>query len=256
MSDLTRSLIWLPKTDEEKERVWKVLMASLLVIAAFSMRDFRWNVVWDAWPLLLKGLGLSWALALLSVTLGSLVAVPLAVARVYGPRGISHAAVALIEIVRATPELMVVFWVFFMYPILIGGNLSAWTAAVVALTLIAAAYLAEVVRGGLYSVSREQTEAGRATGLSAFQTFHYIVLPQALRNMLPAFIAQFVMLFKTTSLVYVIGVIEFFRTIILVNNAEFAPYALYVTMAVGYFVCCYAISWLVRRIDPKYQLTE
>ena len=72
--------------------------------------------------------------------------------------------------------------------------------------------------------------------------------------MLPALIAHFVMMFKITSLVYVIGIIDFFRAIILVNNRDFAPYALYTTMAVGYLVCCWALSWLVRRLDPKYTL--
>jgi His/Glu/Gln/Arg/opine family amino acid ABC transporter permease subunit len=243
-------------TNKAKSWAWIIFIWSLLLIGAFWVRDLRWYVVWEAWPLLLKGLGISWLLALLSVAFGSVVAVPLAMARVYGPRGIRHAATALIEIVRATPELMVVFWVFFMYPILSGKNLSAWAAAILALTLIAAAYLAEVIRSGIQSVPRQQTEASLASGLSAAQSFRYIILPQALRNMAPAFIAQLVMLFKTTSLVYVIGVIEFFRTIILVNNARYAPYALYLTMGIGYFVSCYTLSWLVRRMDPKYLLTE
>ena len=101
-----------------------------------------------------------------------------------------------------------------------------------------------------------QRESAYATGLSAAQAFTRIVLPQALRNMLPALIAHFVLMFKITSLVYVIGLIDFFRAVILVNNREFAPYALYTTLAVGYFVCCYALSWLVRRLDPKYTLTS
>ncbi len=256
MSGLLLSRGRFPKTAKAKVWTWNIVIAGALVIAAFSLRDLRWHVVWDAWPLILKGLGVSWVLALLSVTVGALIAVPLALARVYGPCGVRHAAVALIELVRATPELMVVFWVFFGYPGVSGRNLSAWTAAIVALTLIAAAYLAEVVRGGLHSVARGQIEAASSTGLDAFQTFFYIVLPQALRNMAPAFIAQFVMLFKTTSLVSAIGVIEFFRIIILVNNAQYAPYALYLTMGIGYFLSCYALSWFVRRIDPKYVLNE
>lgn len=239
-----------------KERWWRLFLLALVLWAAWMARDLRWAVVWESAPFLLKGLATSWLLALISIGLGALAAVPLAAARVYGPPGIRHAAVAVIEIVRATPELMVVFWAFFAFPILIGQAISNWTAAVAALSVMAAAYLAEVIRGGLYSVPREQWDGALSTGLSGFQVFVYVALPQAARNMAPALIAQFVMLFKTTALVYVIGVIEFFRAVTIVNNVAFAPYALYLTMAAGYFVCCWLLTWVVRRFDPKYLLVE
>lgn len=246
----------ISKETASKERWWRLLLFALVLWTAWAARDQRWAVVWESAPFLLKGLATSWVLALLSIGLGSLVAVPLAAARVYGPAGVRHLAIAVIEVVRATPELMIVFWVFFAFPGLIGVAISNWTAAIAALSVIAAAYLAEVIRGGLYSVPREQWEGALSTGLSPFQTFVYVVLPQAARNMLPALVAQLVMLFKTTSLVYVIGVIEFFRAVTIVNNVAFAPYALYLTMAVGYFVCCWLLTWVVRRFDPKYLLVE
>jgi ABC-type amino acid transport system permease subunit len=154
------------------------------------------------------------------------------------------------------PQLMVIFWVYFTYPALAGRTPDSSLSAIVSLSMIASAYLAEVVRAGLGSVPRSQVETAYSTGLSAGQTFAHVVLPQALRNMLPAFIAQLVMLFKTTSVVYVIGLVDFFRAIILVNNRDFAPYALYLTMAVGYFVCSFALSTVVRRLDPKYLLAS
>jgi len=103
---------------------------------------------------------------------------------------------------------------------------------------------------------RIQRESAFATGLSPRQTFARVVLPEPLRNMLPALIATFVMMFKVTSLVYVVGIIDFFRSVIIVNNRDFAPYALYTTLAIVYFVCCYTLSWLVRKLDPKYALTS
>lgn len=256
-------------TERAKERAWKLSVVAVVLSLAYLTKDFRWHVVWDSGPFILKGLATSWILALWSMALGGLIAVPLAVARVYGPRGVKHLAVGLIELVRATPELMVVFWVYFMYPrfakamnpllptfLGIDPDLTPWTSGLAAMTVIAAVYLAEVVRAGLFSVPKEQWEAGRASGLGGLRVFVHIVLPQALRNMVPALVAQFVMLFKTTSLVYVVGVIEFFRAIILVNSAEFAPYALYTTMGVGYFVCCSALAWVVRKLDPNYVLIE
>lgn len=246
--------------DETRRRlmifVWNASVILILLAVAFSFRDLRWGVVWDSRKLILDGLANSWLLALISVALGMAAGIPLAVARLYGPSGVRHAAVALIEAVRATPQLMLIFWVFFTYPIFTGHDVSPWGAGVISLFLIGAAYLAEVVRGGLVSVARGQFEAAQSTGLSALQSFIHIVLPQALRNMVPAFVAQIVSLFKTTSLVYVVGLVDFFRAIIIVNNANFAPYELYTTMAVGYFVCCYLLSWTIRKIDPKYVLSE
>ena len=236
--------------------LWRAFVAVALLAAAWLARDFRWEVVRESLPFLLRGLGVSALLTLISVAIGLVAGMLLAVLRTSGPPGIRQLAVAYIEIVRAIPQLMVIFWVFFTWPALTGQKVPAWTAAIVSLSMIAASYLAEVIRAGLASVPRVQTESAYATGLSRTQTFTRIVLPQALRNMLPALIAHFVLMFKITSLVYVIGIIDFFRAVILVNNREFAPYALYTTLAVGYFVCCYALSWVVRRLDPKYTLTS
>ncbi len=240
----------------KKERMWRMGVLCLLLLGGWLARDLRWEVVWESLPFLLEGLANSWVLALSSVAIGSIAAIPLAVARVYGPAGLRHLAGAFIEVVRATPELMIVFWIFFALPGLIQTAVSNWTAAVAALSLIASAYLAEVIRGGLYSVPKEQWEGALSTGLSRSQAFVYVILPQALRNMVPALVALAVILFKTTSLVYVIGVIEFFRAVSIVNNTAFAPYALYTTMAIGYFLCSWLLTWIVRRLDPKYLLAE
>lgn len=239
-----------------KARLWNLTVIVVILWSLWLARDWRWAVVWDAAPFLLKGLAVSWGLALISIGLGSLMAVPLAAARVYGPVGVRHAATAIIEVVRATPELMIIFWIFFAFPALIGLAVSNWVTAVAALSVIAAAYLAEVVRGGFYSVSHNQWDGALSTGLSRGQAFFYIILPQAVRNMMPALVAQLVALFKTTSLVYVIGIIEFFRAVTIVNNTAFAPFALYLTLAAGYFVCSWALTWVVRRFDPKYLLVE
>jgi polar amino acid transport system permease protein len=155
-------------------------------------------------------------------------------------------------VVRSTPQIMVIFWIYFTYPALTGQSLSAWTGAAVALTLIAGAYLAEVVRGGLLSIPTIQAESAEVMGLTRFQIFVFVLLPQACRNMIPAFIATLVMMFKTSSLVYVIGVVDLFRAVILVNSREFAPYTLYTVMALIYFVCCYGMSRLIRYLDPNY----
>ncbi len=244
------------ESERTKVILWRAGVTLAVLGLIYLVRDFEWDRIIPSWLFILKGMGRSWLLALIAIAVGGLAAIPLALARVYGPPGVRHAAVALIEAVRATPELMIIFWVYFTLPIVTGSQVTSWEAAIGSLSVIAAAYLAEVVRAGLYSVPVGQGEAAASTGLTSLQTFRYVVVPQAIRNMLPALMAQLAGLFKATALVYAIGVMEFFRSITVTNNAVFAPYALYLTLGVGYFISCFAITRLVKWFDPKYQILE
>jgi polar amino acid transport system permease protein len=243
-------------SERTQSAIWWIGVAAVSIYAAAQLSQLEWAAVAPSWLFLLTALGRSWLLAIIAIGVGICAAFPLALLRAYGPAGPRQVAIVLIEAVRATPELMIIFWVYFTWPYLVGNQVTAWDAAIGSLSVIAAAYLAEVIRAGLYSIPKGQIEASRATGMSPYQTFSCIVLPQAVRNMLPALIAQLVALFKTTSLVYAIGVMDFFRAVNVTKNAIFAPYALYVILGAGYFVSCFAITRLVRWFDPKYELLE
>lgn len=232
--------------------LWRAIAFLLVAAFAITLARLDWSPVWPSWAFLLTALGRSWLLAIIAMAAGGLAAAPLAAARVYGPPWLANPVALLIEAIRMTPELMIVFWVYFAVPVLTGSNITAWNAAILALAVIAAVHLAEVVRGGLLSVSAGQREAAAALGLTPIRAFLLVVLPQAVRNMVPALIAQFVGLFKTTSLVYAIGVMEFFRAVSVTNNAVYDPYALYTLLALGYFVSCWAITLVIRRLDPAY----
>lgn len=235
-------------SDRHKIIAWRIAMGIVMLTAIYSVRNLDWDKVYPSWRLLLTGLGRSWLLAVIAIAIGAIGAIPLALARVYGPRFLRYPTIGIIEVIRSTPELMVIFWVYFTLPIVTGQSISSWEAAILSLSVIAAAYLAEVIRAGLYSVGVGQREAGISTGMSSYQTFRFVILPQALRNMVPALIAQLIALFKTTSLVYAIGVMEFFRSVMVTNNAVFAPYPLYITLAVGYFLSCFAIMLISTEI--------
>ena len=232
--------------------IWRGVAWSVCAALAYAVASMHWERVLPSWQFLLLALGRSWLLALLALALGTLAAIPLAAMRTYGPRRLAATVALLIEAVRMTPDLMIVFWVYFALPLATRSTVSAWSAALWALSVIAAAYLAEIIRGGLLSVPAGQLEGAAALGLSRLHGFVLIELPQAARNMLPALIAQFVSLFKTTSLVYAIGVMEFFRAVTVTNNAIYAPYALYTLLAGGYFVSCWAITRAIRYFDPAY----
>ena len=231
---------------------WRTFVIVAFAGVVWWLTKLDWSRVTPSWEFLLLALGRSWLLAIISMATGSLAAIPLALLRAYGPRWPRRAAALLIEAVRATPELMIVFWVYFTLPVITGAEISAWNAALGSLAVIAAAYLAEVVRSGLLSVPAGQREAARALGLRPLIAFRLVVLPQALRTMAPALVATFVALFKTTSLVYAIGVMDFFRAVTVTNNAVYAPYPLYTLLAAGYFASCWILTRAIRYFDPGY----
>ena len=219
MTNSTASVV-PPQPDRLQERVWYVIVLIALVAAAWFLACLDWPLIWQAWPLLLQGLGVSFALTGVSIMGGLVLGAALAAGRLSRFAVARYLSLAFIETVRATPQLMVIFWIYFTYPAAAGHAMDAWTGAAVALTLIAGAYLAEVIRGGLLSIPRVQTESGTLLGLSPSRIFLFILLPQACRNMLPALIGTVIAMFKTTSLVYVIGLVDFFRAVMIINNAD------------------------------------
>jgi len=233
---------------------WYGILFSALVVGAFFARDLEWDVLWRNRWALLYGLGTSWIFALVPIAIGIVVGAALAWARADGPFFVRYPAVLFIELIRATPQLMIILWVFFIYPEITGNVLPRSWSAIFALSLISSAYLAEVIRAGLESVPSVQFESGYATGLSQLHIFIQIILPQALRNMLPALIGIFVMLFKTTTLLYVLDISDFFYIANLINNRDLAPYTIYTLLGVVYFICCFTLSKAVQRMDPKYIL--
>lgn len=160
-------------------------------------------------------------------------------------------AAAVVEVIRGTPGIMFIVWVYFLSRPVVGYALSPFWAAVWALMLHNGSYAAEIVRAGLNSVPQGQVGAAYSTGMSYLQTMRHIVLPQALRNMAPAIVNRSVALFKNTSLAFVIGVIEFFRAATIVNGRENASFSVFTFVALTYFVCCFSLSRLGQRLGRR-----
>lgn len=237
--------------------VWRLGVTVAVLIAVLIWGRYgEWEPVWRNRVFLFKGLVNSWILTLAATGIGLAAGIVLAAARLYAPAGLRHLAIAFIEIVRATPDLMVLFWIFFSAPSLLSMRIDAWPAAIASLAVIATVYLAEDIRAGLMSVPKVQIESGYATGLTPLQVFIYITLPQALRNMAPAIVTTVVKVFKITTIVFVVGVVEFFRSAIIVNNRLHLPYEMYFVVAMTFFLCCWGISLFVKWIAPKYDLSH
>ncbi len=203
------------------------------------------------------GLALTFILALTSIFLSFILGSMLGIARWSSVKIIKIPAILYIEIIRATPLLMVIFWVFFAIPVFAmnffhtQAHVSPTVAAIIAFTIFTSAYVAEIVRAGINSIPKGQFEAAKSLGLNDFQTFVFIILPQAYRKMIPAFVSQFVALFKDTSLAYTIGVIEFFRAATIINNRLYLSFEIFSFVALVYFSITFSMSKFSHILEKK-----
>jgi His/Glu/Gln/Arg/opine family amino acid ABC transporter permease subunit len=165
-------------------------------------------------------------------------------------------ATVYVEFFRGVPLVMVIFWIWFILPALLGRSIPDYSVALVAFVVFEAAYLGEIVRAGIQSVPRGQVEAATATGLKEAQTMRHIVLPQALRNMIPALVTQFIVLLKDTSLASIIGYVDLTKAAQIVNNREIRPFELYLFIAVVYWLSSYGMSTVARQFEVRWEKTK
>lgn len=212
------------------------------------------SVIPENLPYMLRGLGTTLILALVSMAASLATGTVFAMLRLSNSGWVNVPAGIFIDVMRTIPLIMVIFWFFFLIPIVTGRPVAPFTAALIALIVFNTSYMAEVIRGGILSVPRTQAEVARSSGLSYLHAMWYVILPQAFKNMLPAIVSRFVALFMGTSLAYIIGVTEFFRAANNVNNREYESYVIYGFVAIVYFLSCYGLSMLSRyfqrQLDP------
>jgi polar amino acid transport system permease protein len=190
-------------------------------------------------------------LALPAIVLGFILGTCIGVARLARSRWINLPALIYVELFRGVPLVMVIFWFWFIVPVIAGKSLPEYSVALTAFVIFEAAYLAEIVRAGIQSVARGQVEAATATGLTRAQMMRHVVLPQALRNMIPALVTQFIVLLKDTSLASIIGYVDLTKAAQIVNNREIRPFELYLFIAVVYWLCSYAMSKQARHLEQR-----
>lgn len=172
---------------------------------------------------------------------------------------LSHIAEIYVNVVRALPLILVLFWFFFMMPFIMAWltgasrpvRVGAYTSALVTFTLFEAAYFSEIMRAGIQAIPRGQIAAGQALGLKYYQVMGSVVLPQALRNMLPLIMMQTIILFQDTSLVYVVGLTDFFGAASKTAQRDGTVVELYLFAALVYLVICGSASLLVRRLQSR-----
>jgi polar amino acid transport system permease protein len=201
----------------------------------------------------LGGVALTFYLAVVSLVLSFFGGLLLGLISVAPNRIIRWVSLTFINLVRGLPLLMVIFWMYFLWPALMGRPMPETQTVILALTLFTSAYMAQIVRAGIEGIPRGQVEAAISTGLRPRQAMLFVILPQALRNMIPSFVNQFVSMIKDTSLAFIVGVDELTHVATQVNNRTLtSPTEIFLFVAAVYFVICYAFTalsrWLERRL--------
>ena len=169
---------------------------------------------------------------------------------------ISQPALCYIELFRNTPALVQLMWVYYALPILTGLELNAVMSCTLALALNMSAYMAEIFRGGIQSIEKGQVEAARSLGLSFAQTMRKVVLPQAVRRMIPPFVNETVSLVKYSSLVSILGVADLTYQANVLSTTTFRPLEVFSFIALVYLVICTSLSYSAQRIEKRLSVSD
>ncbi|AHF76608.1 Glutamate/aspartate transport system permease protein [Sodalis praecaptivus] len=223
------------------------------------------QIVRDNWALFLVGqypngplggLACTLLLSLCALVIAFPSSLLMAIGRISPFRLIRYPVTVWVYFMRGIPLIMVIFWTYFLVPLLIGHNISAFTTMLCTLVIYQSAYLCEVVRAGIQALPQGQMEAARALGMGYFRTTLCVILPQALYNSLPSLVSQFIAIIKETTLGYIINLQEMTFAANQVNNQLLTkPFQVFAILALTYYVLCYGLTqltgWLERRIERK-----
>ena len=216
---------------------------------------FGFDLTFVSWDILSKfvinGFLFSLQLTVIATLGGIVLGTLLALMRLSGSKLLAIPATIYINGMRSIPLVMVILWFFLLVPTIIGRPIGAELSATITFIAFEAAYFSEIVRAGIQSISRGQINAGRALGMTYGQNMRLIILPQAFRNMVPVLLTQTIILFQDTSLVYAIGAYDLLKGFTTAGKIYGRPEESYILAAVVYFVLCYSLSWIVKRLNNR-----
>ena len=223
------------------------------------MGDLEFDVIARTWPYMLKGLQYTVQLTIIAAIGGTIFGTLLAMARLSSMKWLSNLAAGYVNLMRSIPLLLVIFWFYFLVPVLIQSitgaerppQIGADRSAYITFIMFEAAYFCEIMRAGIQSISKGQVGAGFAIGLDYWQSMRLIVLPQAFRNMLPVLLTQTIVLFQDVSLVSLLNVTDFVGAAVKIAQRDSRVVEMYTFVALVYFVLCFCLSFLVKRLQKK-----
>jgi glutamate/aspartate transport system permease protein len=222
--------------------------------------NFDFDVIERSWVYLFKtGMAFTLELTGFAMVGGILIGTLLAMMRLSKFKTLAMAATGYVNLIRSIPLVLVIFWFYFLVPYIgawiIGAKepimVGAFSSSLITFILFEAAYYCEIMRAGIQSIPRGQVSAGYALGMNYWQTMGNVVLPQAFRNMIPVLLTQTIVLFQDVSLVYVLSITDFVGAASKVAQRDGRLVEMYLFVAVVYFVLCYGLSMLVKKLQQR-----
>ncbi|MFH1602394.1 MAG: ABC transporter permease subunit [Pseudomonadota bacterium] len=223
------------------------------------MGDLDFAIIGRVLPYLAKGLQYTVQLTLVAALGGTVFGTLLAMARLSSFKPLALVAAGYVNLMRSLPLLLVIFWFYFLVPVLIQNvtgserppQIGAERSAYITFVMFEAAYFCEIMRAGIQSISRGQIGAAYAIGLTYWQAMKLVILPQAFRNMLPVLLTQSIILFQDVSLVSLLNVTDFVGAAVKIAQRDSRIVEMYMFVAIVYFILCYGLSYLVKRLQHR-----
>jgi glutamate/aspartate transport system permease protein len=221
--------------------------------------NFDISIITNSLPYLWKGFQYTLELTVISAAGGLFFGTLLALARLSSIKGLQMTAAGYVNLMRSIPLVLVIFWFFFLVPLILQAitgaerppQVGAERTAIITFIMFEAAYFCEIMRAGIQSIPRGQIHSSYALGLNYSQTMRLVILPQAFRNMLPVLLTQTIILFQDTSLVYVISATDFVGAAAKIAQRDSKLVEMYLFVALVYFILCFSLSLAVKQLQQK-----
>lgn len=222
--------------------------------------NFDFNVIERSWVYLFQtGMVFTVKLTVLAMLGGIILGTILAMMRLSSIKPVALLATGYVNLIRSIPLVLVIFWFYFLVPYIgawmIGANepikVGAFTSSLITFILFEAAYYCEIMRAGIQSIPRGQMLAAHALGMNYWQTMSNVILPQAFRNMIPVLLTQTIVLFQDVSLVYVLSITDFVGAASKIAQRDGRLVEMYLFVAAVYFILCFGLSQLVKRLQCR-----
>lgn len=212
------------------------------------------DTIKNAFPYLMEGLQVTLYIFVIAIILGFLIGLIVALLRLAPIKILNWIAKIFVDAIRGTPFIVQLFFIYFGLNSLGFFSLDNTTAGIVTVAINAGAYFSEIIRAGIQSIDKGQTEAARSLGLNATQNMRFIILPQAFRRMLPTITNQAIISLKDTSLLSVIGIADLTQEGRIQASATFDAFNVYLIVGIIYFVVIYLLSMLASFVERKFVL--
>ena len=218
--------------------------------------SFNWGLIADNLPLLLQGALVTVEITAMSVGCGFFIGLLVALANLSKFTVVRLLAKCYVDIIRGTPLLVQIFLIYFALPMITGQRIDPFIAAVTACSINSGAYVSEIFRAGIQSIDKGQMEAGRALGLSYSQTMRKIIVPQAIKNILPALVSEFITLLKETSIIGFIGGIDLLRSASIITSQTYRGVEPLLAVGFIYLILTSIFTVFMRKVERGLKVSD